>query len=154
MTLPIRAVAPSTKPSAPVQQQSGSDLLTGLKVLVVDDDPDARELIMEALMESGAIVETAASVRQGFDAFHLFRPDVVVSDIGMPDEDGYSFVRRLRALPKNEGADVPAVALTAFAGEDDRAKALAAGYDKHVGKPVDPVVLVTVVSGLARGRRS
>jgi PAS domain S-box-containing protein len=151
LTLPVRAVAPSDRPppSTPADQR----LLSGLHILVVDDDHDALELIMEVLTEGGGSVETFASAAKGFDALRTLRPQVIISDIGMPDEDGYSFMSRVRALAEKEGGNVPAIALSAFVREEDSAKAMAAGYNMHVGKPVDPRTLVSVVAQLA-GRKA
>jgi CheY-like chemotaxis protein len=123
--------------------------LTGVRILVVDDEADARDLIATVLMEAGAEVETARSAAEGFELFKEFRPDVLVSDVGMPEEDGFSFIRRVRALASSEGSRVPALALTAFAREGDRSRALTAGFTAHVGKPVQPEVLASAVSNLA-----
>ena len=98
-------------------------------------------------------VETARSAAEGFELFKRFRADVLVSDIGMPDEDGFSLIRRIRALPLAEGSRIPALALTAFARESDRSQALRAGFTAHVGKPVEPEVLASAVSNLAVIRR-
>jgi PAS domain S-box-containing protein len=152
--LPIRAVSPSSRPdpSDPrpreVAAARQSVALQGVRVLVVDDEADARDLVATVLMEAGAEVETARSAAEGFELFKQFRPDVLVSDVGMPDEDGFSFIRRVRALA-SEGSRVPALALTAFAREGDRAQALTAGFTAHVGKPVQPEVLASAVSNLA-----
>ncbi len=124
--------------------------LVGLRVLVVDDEPDARDLVRAILAGQGARVETAASAAEGFAAFVRFQPDVLVSDIGMPGEDGYSLVRRVRALPADEGGRTPAVALTAFTRAVDRTQALGAGFHAHVAKPVDPSDLTRVIASLAR----
>jgi PAS domain S-box-containing protein len=153
--LPIRAVSPSSRPDSSAQapreiaapQQPVA--LTGVRILVVDDEADARDLIATVLMEAGAEVETARSAAEGFELFKEFRPDVLVSDVGMPEEDGFSFIRRVRALASSEGSRVPALALTAFAREGDRSRALTAGFTAHVGKPVQPEVLASAVSNLA-----
>jgi CheY-like chemotaxis protein len=129
-----------------MQAASGLD---GVRVLVVDDEPDALDLIAEVLRRAGAIVETARSAAEGFGSFMRTPPDVLVSDIGMPDEDGFGFMRRVRELPKTEGGAVPSLALTAFAREEDRARAIAAGYTTHIGKPVDPAALASAVAHLA-----
>ncbi len=115
-------------------------------VLVVDDDEDARTLVKSILERSGARVSVASSVEEGMASFESDTPDVVVSDIGMPGEDGLSFVRRLRARGER-GRDVLTIALTAFARESDRMKSLEAGFDAHLTKPVDPAQLVATVSG-------
>jgi PAS domain S-box-containing protein len=149
--LPIRAVAPAgtDTPAPPSVVPSQGRLLSGIRVLVVDDEPDARELLTEVLRQHGGIVESAASAEAGFQAFQRFRPDVLVSDIGMPNEDGLSFMRRVRSQLPTEGGAVPSLALSAFAREEDLRRALAAGYTLHMGKPVDPGALATAVAGLA-----
>lgn len=110
-------------------------------------------LVATVLMEAGAEVETARSAADGLRELALFHPDVLVSDIGMPDEDGFSFVRKIRSLPSAGGARTPALAPTAFASESDRAQALAAGFTAYVSKPVEPDVLASAVSSLARLRQ-
>ena len=123
--------------------------LQGVRLLVVDDEADARELIAAVLGESGAQVETAPSASEAFELFKRSGADVVVSDVGMPDEDGFAFIRRIRSLEPADGGTVPALALTAFAGEGDRAAALRAGYTAYVAKPVDPELLTAAVANLA-----
>jgi CheY-like chemotaxis protein/two-component sensor histidine kinase len=127
--------------------------LDGIRVLVVEDDTDARELIRAILERCGAQVTVTASAGDGFAAATADRPDVIVSDIEMPDEDGYAFIRRIRALEANAGGNVPAAALTAYAGAADRMKVLGAGFNIHVAKPVQPAELAMVVASLA-GRHS
>ncbi|HEY3064703.1 MAG TPA: ATP-binding protein [Methylomirabilota bacterium] len=124
-------------------------LLRGLRVLVVDDEPDARELIAEVLEQCNAAVSSAASVREALAEVERLRPHVVLSDIGMPGEDGYDLIRELRAREKEGGRRTPALAVTAFASPEDRQRALSAGYDLHLPKPVDPPELVEVVAKLA-----
>jgi CheY-like chemotaxis protein len=124
--------------------------LAGVKVLVVDDEPDARWLVQRLLEDCKAVVTTAASAREALDRMRDGRPDVLVSDIGMPGEDGYSLIRKVRALGAAGGGDVPAIALTAYARAEDRMKAMLAGFQQHVVKPVEPVELITVVAILAR----
>jgi signal transduction histidine kinase/ActR/RegA family two-component response regulator len=120
--------------------------LSGLRVLVVDDEPDARALARRVLEERGADVVTVASAPEALAVVDGDRaPSVVVSDIGMPDEDGYDFIRKLRALPGSAGR-IPAVALTALARNEDRKRALLAGYQTHISKPVDPAELVAVIA--------
>ncbi len=123
--------------------------LTGVRVLIVEDEPDARQLISSVLSAQGASVESAASGLEGLDRLGTFRPDVVVSDIGMPEMDGYEFIRSLRSRPREEGGRAPAVALTAFARTEDRTRSLLAGYQLHVSKPVDPAELIASVASLA-----
>jgi PAS domain S-box-containing protein len=122
--------------------------LDGLRVLVVDDEEDARELVREVLRSLGADVHVASSAPEALEKLGTFKPDVVVSDIGMPDADGLSLIRRIRALPVDNGGRTPAVALTAYARAEDAQRALAAGYQMHVAKPVEAVQLAMVVANL------
>ncbi len=137
---------PAARPSLP-----GAPGLRARRVLVVDDEPDARELIRAILESGGASVDTAASAEEAFAALRASPPDVLVSDVGMPREDGYSLIKRVRALSIEQGGRTPAVALTAYARAEDRARALAAGFDHHVTKPVEPQELLLVVADLAPG---
>ncbi len=143
---------PISRPAAgPVSRPSETPSprpLEGLSVLVVDDDLDARELVSTMLCEAGAEVVTAGSADEAMAAIHARRPDVLLSDIGMPGEDGYSLLRRVRALEPTLGL-IPAAALTAYASPADRSRALSAGYASHVPKPFDPQELASVVAGLA-----
>jgi CheY-like chemotaxis protein len=123
--------------------------LGGLRVLVVEDDPDIRELLASILTQAGAVVQSAESAASGFDKFHGFRPQLLLSDIGMPFEDGYSLIRRVRALGADAGGLVPSIALTAFTSDSDRARALRAGFTLHLGKPVEAIELVCAVKTLA-----
>ena len=123
--------------------------LEGLKVLVVDDEPDARDLVELVLTQAGAKVRTANSAAAGLAALVPFQPDVIVSDIGMADEDGYAFMRRVRALPA-PFATTPAIALTAYTRRADKLKALSTGFSMHLGKPVNPDDLTALVAKLAR----
>lgn len=157
ITLPIRAVAPPP----PVQRRElplstdmklASAVLDGLKILVLDDEPDARELLAAVLTEYGAHVEVARSVAEALAAVPRVVPHVLVSDIGLPDEDGYSFVRKLRQLP--EGASVPALALTAYTRPEDRSLALSYGFDAHVGKPINPEQLVEAILRISKTAKS
>ncbi len=122
--------------------------LSGVKVLVVDDQADARDLIRRVLTECGADVATAASVDDTLAAIEEHRPDVLVSDIGMPGVDGYELLRRVRALGHARGGGLPAIALTAFSRSDDRTRALRAGFLVHVSKPVEPSELVATVASV------
>jgi CheY-like chemotaxis protein len=121
-------------------------------VLVVEDDADARELVSTILEDAGAIVRSAESAQTGYDAVRGFQPQLLVSDIGMPGEDGYSLMRRVRALGIDGGGNMPSVALTAFTRAEDRAKALDAGFTVHMGKPVNPNELVSTLKGLVSQR--
>jgi PAS domain S-box-containing protein len=149
---PARLMTPtSSMPAAglPAEQITFPAELKGLKVLVVDDEPDARALVQSVLEDGGAIVTVAKNAAEGLTAIAAALPDVIVSDIGMPEADGYEFMRRLRQLPREQGGRIPAVALTAYARADDRRKALLAGFQNHAAKPVDPQELVVVVANLA-----
>ncbi|HTL31347.1 MAG TPA: CHASE domain-containing protein [Tepidisphaeraceae bacterium] len=123
--------------------------LMGVKVLVVDDDPDARALICALLEKCHADITCVATASEAMDELLKSRPAVIVSDIGMPDEDGYALIRRIRALPPEKGGRTPAAALTAFARNEDRTAALVAGYQTHLAKPVNPAELIAVVANLA-----
>jgi len=120
--------------------------LSGFHVLVVDDEADARALIETVLNRSNATVSTASSAAEGFQAVRQHRPDLILSDIGMPTEDGYEFLVKLRQLSDSEGGDTPAVALTAFARPEDRRRALMAGFQMHLSKPIEPAELLAVAS--------
>ncbi|HEV2864536.1 MAG TPA: PAS domain S-box protein [Pyrinomonadaceae bacterium] len=124
--------------------------LDGLRVLVVDDEPDARELLAVGLGQCGAEVVTASSAHEALRAMAGGAFDVLVSDIGMPGEDGYELIRMVRALPAGGGGGTPAVALTAYARTEDRLRAMRAGFEMHVSKPVELTELVVVVANLAR----
>jgi signal transduction histidine kinase len=123
--------------------------LDGLRVLAVDDEADARELLSVLLTQCNANVVVVASASEALTAIVNWKPDVIISDIGMPEEDGYSLIRKLRALTHENGGNIPAAALTAYARSEDRVKALAAGYQSHVTKPVDPSELIAVIASLA-----
>ena len=124
--------------------------LDGLRVLVVDDETDAREWIRTVLQDSGAEVILAASVGEALEALQQSRPDVLVSDIGMPDEDGYALMRKIREMELVSGVSIPAVALTGYARVEDYREALAAGFQLHVAKPVRPAELIAVVASLGK----
>jgi PAS domain S-box-containing protein len=123
--------------------------LPGTRVLVVDDQPDALELVDEILTEAGAMVLTARSANEAFDKLLDLRPDVLVSDIGMPEVDGFALIRRIRLLDTDRGGRTPAVALTAYASGDDAERCFASGFQTHLAKPVQPEQLVRVVANLA-----
>jgi PAS domain S-box-containing protein len=120
--------------------------LSGIRVLVVDDEADARQLVRRVLTGCGAEVATSESAAQALELVETFRPDILVSDVGMPDQDGYDLIRRVRS--RVAAKTLPAVALTAFARSEDRRRALIAGFQTHVAKPVDPAELVAVVASL------
>ena len=123
--------------------------LKGVKVLVVDDEEDTRDLIGEVLKECGSEVITSPSAADALVALEKHKPDVLLSDLGMPDEDGYSLISKIRALPSERGGQIPAAALTAYARAEDRMRVLRSGFQFHLPKPVDSAELVTVVASLA-----
>jgi signal transduction histidine kinase len=129
--------------------------LGGVRVLLVDDEPDTREVISQILRRCGALVKTASSAREALNVFGVDAGgvDVLVSDIAMPDEDGYFLIRELRGRPPEQGGTVPAVALTAYAREEDRQRALAAGFQSHLAKPVEPCDLAQAIASLAATTR-
>lgn len=122
--------------------------LSSVRVLVCDDDEDARELLAAVLSAEGATVFTAPSRGEALDAFREWSPHVLVSDVGMPHIDGYELIGQIRAMPEDEGGQTPAIALTAYAMPEDELKALVAGYQVHVVKPIDPLRLVQMVANL------
>lgn len=128
---------------------SGPCPLGGLKLVLVEDEADARELLRELLMLNGADVVAVGSVREALEAIAASPPDVLVSDLAMPGEDGYALIRRLREWPPELGGAIPALALTAYARAEDRTRALAAGFQMHAVKPIEPVDLVAAVLRLA-----
>jgi PAS domain S-box-containing protein len=122
----------------------------GLRVLLVDDDADARLVMNRILCDGGAIVKTASSVAEAMLELQNALPEIILSDIGMPGEDGYDLIRKVRSLSPAEGGRIPAVALTAFARSEDRQRALLAGYQIHVSKPIEPSELLTVCASIAQ----
>jgi len=138
-------------PAATVSRASltGLPTLDGLRVLVVDDEADARDLIGVILRGRGAAVDAVASAAEALEAVERARPDVVVSDISMPESDGYELIRELRRRKSAAGGATPAVALTAYARSQDRERALAAGFQLHLAKPVEPDDLILAVADLA-----
>jgi signal transduction histidine kinase/ActR/RegA family two-component response regulator len=156
VNLPVRAIRdrmvasrehPATGRHAIVRAPDVS--LAGLAVLVIDDEPDARDLVECVLSEARATVFTASSAQEGVALLRLRRPDVIVCDIGMPERDGYQFIRDVRGLPPTEGGRTPAIALTAFARSEDRTRAMLAGYQVHISKPIEPQELVATIKSQA-----
>jgi CheY-like chemotaxis protein len=138
-------------PETPAEAQSArryNKSLQDVRALVVDDEFDAREVLCVILNSYGADARGVGSAAEGFDVLRQWRPDVLVSDIGMPDEDGYDLIKRVRALPAEEGGETPAIALTAFASADDRERALSSGFQLHVSKPIEPFDMAGVVARL------
>jgi PAS domain S-box-containing protein len=155
VSLPISPLSSSLGDRPPPVQRSspGPHMpcpaeLAGAHILIVDDEPDARELLAAVFAPCHAIVVTAGSAADALEQLQRARPDVLISDIGMPDEDGYALIRKVRALPAARGGRVPAVALTAYARMEDRTRTLLAGFNMHVAKPVEPSELLVVVASL------
>jgi CheY-like chemotaxis protein len=123
--------------------------LDGVRVLCVDDEPDTLQLFAFVLTQLGAEVVTAMSVAEALAAFERATPAVVLADIAMPAGDGYSLIRTIRARPAEQGGCVPAVALTAYAADADAERALDAGYNVHLAKPIDPLRVCRVIAGMA-----
>jgi CheY-like chemotaxis protein len=123
--------------------------LDGISILVVDDDSDSRNYVCQLLENQGADLSGAESTAEAFERFVRLRPDVLISDIAMPGEDGYALIRRVRALSEGEGGNTPAVALTAYVRNQDEDAALMAGYDRHIRKPVVIAELIQAVAELA-----
>jgi PAS domain S-box-containing protein len=128
--------------------------LSGVTVLVVDDELDSRDLINEILTQCEAEVITAAGATEGLEIVKSHRPDVMISDIGMPEKDGYHFIREVRNLPASHGGATPAIALTAFARSEDRTRAMIAGYQMHLSKPIESQELIATVGSLTRWMRT
>jgi len=155
VTLPVRAVATpiGEAEGAPIAVKSSGEL-EGVRALVVDDEDDARELLKSALQHYGADVTAVSSAAEAYTLITATSPrelpEVMVTDIGMPDEDGYSLIRRVREWERTRSAYIPAVALTAYGRVEDRMRALKAGFQMHVAKPVDPDELVIVITSLVR----
>jgi PAS domain S-box-containing protein len=146
------AHAGDARPAVPGEEEEGDDIappLVGLRVLVIDDDEDAMEMLAAFLGRSGAEVSKAASVSRALKEMSGREFDVIVSDIAMPVEDGYDFIRKVRASGDARGGRTPAIALTAYAGDGDRAQALRAGFQRHLAKPVEPRELLEVIADLA-----
>lgn len=139
-------------PAIPVPPDKCADI-AGVKVLILDDEPDARALVKRFLEDCNADAILAPSSEEALEKVRAERPDVIVSDIGMPNEDGYSFIRRVRALAPHEGGNTPALALTAYARAEDRVKALLAGFQSHISKPVEPAELIATIASLAGRNR-
>ncbi|HET7745931.1 MAG TPA: response regulator [Vicinamibacteria bacterium] len=128
--------------------------LYGLKILVVDDDADTRDLLEWVLKRAGAEVIAVESAKAAMAALEKERPHILVSDIAMPEEDGLSLMRRIRALPREHGGRIPAIALTAHSMVQDRLQSLRSGFQSHVPKPVVPEELVEVVTSIVHLRNS
>lgn len=145
----VPATLTTTAGASAASVPASSQPCAGVRVLLVDDDADAREVIAATLRRAGAQVSSVGSALEALDALPGMRPDVLLSDIAMPDHDGYALIRRVRQLSAEAGGEVPAIALTAYAREEDRARAISAGFQAHLAKPVDPRDLLTRIAQLA-----
>jgi signal transduction histidine kinase len=151
VTLPL--VSSQASAGGAPERPAHPPTLEGVSILVVDDEDDAREAMAVLLEQAGARVIAVSSAADAVERLERERPDMLVSDIAMPGEDGYELIRRIRAGPRGSGARIPAAALTAYATLEDRAKALRAGYDEHIPKPVDPTRLIAALSVLVEAAR-
>jgi CheY-like chemotaxis protein len=128
--------------------RSGVVRLDGVHVLLVEDDDDSRKLLGTILKRYGARVTSTKSAAEALRVFESELPDLLISDIGMPDEDGYQLIRKLRALPVEKGGQTPAIALTGYASRKDRERALTAGYHQHMAKPIEQVDMIAAIASL------
>ena len=167
VTLPIRAIydarteaeaieeaeidsAPSAEMAAASGSESNDGALRGIEILVVDDDEDSREMVKHVLEKVGAKVSAVDSAQAAVAFVRRHPLDLLISDIGMPDEDGFALMRKIRALPDEEGAKVPGIALTAYARKEDAQQAIRVGYQRHLPKPVNVEALVGVILSLTK----
>jgi PAS domain S-box-containing protein len=161
VSLPVTVLHPEMEPVPPRRHPTATLVpmtvdvpveIAGVRVLIVDDEPDARALLRRLFEERGAVVGTASSPAEALSMLRAERPDVLISDIGMPGEDGYALIRQVRALSPEDGGRTPAIALTAYARAEDRVKAVVAGFQHHLSKPIEPMELVVLVASLAQAR--
>jgi CheY-like chemotaxis protein len=146
---PDAEALPSDKEAERAADVPPRGMLDGVSVLVVDDEADARDAVVGLLERYGAHVRPAASVAEAMTALETVLPDVLVSDLGMPGEDGYELIRRVRLLPEDAGGRLPSLAVSAYATAEHREKVIRTGFQKHLEKPVAPIELVTEVARLA-----
>ena len=155
VTLPVRAAVGTRTADADRQAETRADSLPPLEILVVDDEADARDLLTLLLESRGARTRAVASTLEALDAIAQRKPDVLLADLGMPDEDGLSLIRRLRAREREQQqVRLPAIAVTAYASGGDREDAIAAGYDWHVAKPIDPNDLTRAILKVAEAENA
>jgi CheY-like chemotaxis protein len=149
-TFTVRLPIIPTQPTVNQAQQLSEACfdLNGVSILVVDDDTDTRELLAFLLEQAGAKVITAASANEALATLTQTQPQVLISDIGMPEMDGYMLIQLIRALPPEQGGEIPAIALTAYAGELNQQQALQAGFQRHLSKPVDPTILMQMIADM------
>jgi len=146
--LPLMPIEPAVNQEG--QSEEASLNLKGVQVLVVDDDTDTREFVVFLLQQAQASVIFADSAGKALATLMQSKPDVLLSDIGMPDMDGYMLLQQVRALPPEQGGEIPAIALTAYAGDFNQQQALDAGFQRHIAKPVEPEELIGAIVDLVR----
>jgi PAS domain S-box-containing protein len=146
--LPVMKESARVGEPGKAREKLNSSLFKGLRVLIVDDEVDTREFVRFLLQESGAQTTAVASATEALEAIAQTVPDLLISDLGMPEIDGYSLMNQIRAMPKEEGGKIPAIALTAYVGESDRDRVLAVGFGRHVAKPIQPTELLTSIADL------
>ncbi|MBD2082890.1 ATP-binding protein [Leptolyngbya sp. FACHB-17] len=149
-TIQLPLMSTQSSIDSAIQPMEPSLGLEGIRALVVDDDTDSRDFVAFLLERAGANVITVASASEAFQALTHSRFDVLLSDIGMPEMDGYMLIQQIRALPSEQGGQIPAIALTAYAGELNQQQALAAGFQRHLAKPIDPSALIATITALIR----
>jgi CheY-like chemotaxis protein len=150
--LPLLDLEPERSPAPSIAPEQLD--LSGISVLAVDDEPDARDLLTTLLQAYGAQVQTLASAAEVLEQLASFHPHVLISDIGMPGMDGYQLIRQIRRLPAEAGGQVPAIALTAYARQDDSHYALSCGFQRHIAKPLDPAMLASSIMELLQERHA
>ncbi|MGF1602953.1 MAG: ATP-binding protein [Thermosynechococcaceae cyanobacterium] len=148
VALPLMPHPPETR-SEPTLSKPSLDL-SGLQVVVVDDETDTRDCLTFLLEQAGASVKSFAAAQAAFKALLQTQPDILISDIGMPDMDGYMLMQKIRALPAEQGGQIPAIALTAYASEIDYQRSIAVGFQQHIKKPVEPNALIGAIVTLAK----
>ncbi|MBW4468444.1 MAG: response regulator [Pegethrix bostrychoides GSE-TBD4-15B] len=141
---------PTHEADARSDESASADLLLGLQILIVDDEPDTLEYLTFLLEQSGAKITAVRSAQAALESIQQVQPDLLISDIGMPDQDGYMLLDQLRSFTAEQGSQIPAIALTAYAREEDSQRAKAAGFQKHLAKPIEPVHLLTAISELTK----
>jgi CheY-like chemotaxis protein len=159
VTLPLMTAHQYAESNGKFSEETNENLkesydLKGVRVLVVDDEADTRDLLKTVLSKHGALVTTAPSAAAALDLISKVKPHVLISDVGMPGTDGYALMRKIRELPPERGGQVPAIALTAYAREQDRKRALEAGYHLHLAKPIEVAQLSASIAHLINGNGS
>jgi CheY-like chemotaxis protein len=155
--LPLRAGEVASEEPVTATVVKDSLALKGLRILVVEDDNDSREVLQLFLEQTGAIVESFGSAKEAFEVFQrepALLPDLMISDLAMPEEDGYSFISRVRQLSPEHGGHLPAVALSAFATNESKQRAIECGFDFYSSKPFEPDVLTNDILNLIQKRRT